>query len=105
MDNRNLITVEVVYLAPQKQATINLNVPENTHLIEAIKHSGILEKFPEIDLAQNKVGTFGKLLPLETPLKNEDRVEIYRPLLIDPKEKRLLQVKRERLLRACSKSR
>lgn len=97
--NREMLSIEVVYLSLNGQAVIELNVPENTNLLEAIHLSKLLEKFPEIDLNQNKIGIFGKIASLETILQEGDRVEIYRPLLIDPKQKRLLKVK------TCSKSR
>ena len=54
----------------------------------AIKASGILAKFPEINLGQNQIGIFGKLVSLDTALRHLDRVEIYRPLIADPKEAR-----------------
>ena len=57
-------------------------------LANAIQKSGILRKFPEIDLKVNQIGVFGKLIRLDTSLRNLDRVEIYRPLIADPKEVR-----------------
>jgi putative ubiquitin-RnfH superfamily antitoxin RatB of RatAB toxin-antitoxin module len=91
-DNHPL-TIEVVYLSPTKQTLIPLNISENTSLLEGIRLSGILKEFPEIDFNRNKVGIFGKIVPLDTQLKHGDRVEIYRPLLLDPKEKRFLAIK------------
>lgn len=93
MDNERFIRIEVIYLAPSDQATIALNVPENTRVIDAIHLSNLLQKFPDIDLNQNKVGIFSKIVALDTILQDGDRVEIYRPLLIDPKQKRLLKVR------------
>lgn len=87
------ISIEITYLTPHKQISIELSVPQNTTLFEAIKNTQLLQQFPEIDLSKNKVGIFGKIMPLETPLKEGDRIEIYRPLLIDPKQKRILKVK------------
>jgi putative ubiquitin-RnfH superfamily antitoxin RatB of RatAB toxin-antitoxin module len=55
---------------------------------QAIEASGLAQKHPEIDLAKNKVGVYGKLAKLDTPLRDRDRVEIYRPLIADPKEVR-----------------
>lgn len=83
--------IEVIYLAANKQAVMALDLPENTRLIEAIQLSKLLENFPEIDLNRNKVGIFSKIVPLDTLLKDGDRVEIYRPLLVDPKQKRRLK--------------
>ncbi|MFV1982125.1 MAG: RnfH family protein [Thiohalomonadales bacterium] len=61
--------------------------PETT-IEEAIHLSGVLEQFPEIDLKNNKVGVFGKLKKLDSTLLENDRIEIYRPLIADPKESR-----------------
>lgn len=82
------ITVEVAYAAPQRQMILVVSLPSGATVEQAIMRSGILEKFPEIDLAQTKVGVFSKLTKLETPLRDKDRVEIYRPLIADPKEVR-----------------
>jgi len=84
----NLIKVEVVYALAHEQTLLNVAVPPGTMLADAIKASGMLEKHPEIDLASNKVGIFGKLSKLDTVLRDRDRVEIYRPLIADPKEVR-----------------
>ncbi|HLU62485.1 MAG TPA: RnfH family protein [Gammaproteobacteria bacterium] len=80
--------IEVVYALPSTQALVPLKVAPGTTVEEAIRRSGLLERFPEIDLAVNKVGVFGRLAPLSRPLEAGDRVEIYRPLLADPKEVR-----------------
>ncbi len=82
------ITVEVAYARPDEQRIIELQVPPGTTVAEAIERSGIVEQFPEIDLAKNKVGIFGKLSKLDNVLQAGDRVEIYRPLIADPKEAR-----------------
>lgn len=84
----SLITVEVAYALPNNQLIIPLQVAPETSAEQAIAASGILQKFPEIDLSVNKIGLFGKLTRLETPLRHLDRVEIYRPLIADPKEVR-----------------
>ncbi len=84
----NLIKVEVLYALPQEQTLLVTEVPQGTALGDAVKMSGILDKHPEIDLATNKVGIFGKLSKLDTALRERDRVEIYRPLIADPKEVR-----------------
>lgn len=93
----NSLTIEVVYLSPDEQAMISLNIPKDTSVLEAIYLSQLLEKFPEIDLKKNKVGIFGKMVPLETTVNAGDRIEIYRQLLIDPKQKRLLNVTASRV--------
>jgi putative ubiquitin-RnfH superfamily antitoxin RatB of RatAB toxin-antitoxin module len=82
------IRVEVAFALPEEQAILVVNVPVGTTVEQAIQLSGILERFPEIDIETNKVGIFGKLTKLNTELKEGDRVEIYRPLIADPKEVR-----------------
>ncbi len=89
------IDVEVAYALPDKQKIISLKVPEGTTAMEAVELSGIDKEFPELDLANAKMGLFGKHLGtkgLEKPedycVKEKDRIEIYRPLIIDPKEVR-----------------
>jgi putative ubiquitin-RnfH superfamily antitoxin RatB of RatAB toxin-antitoxin module len=83
-----LIPVEVAYARPDEQVIIALDVEPGTTVEEAIKASGILARFPEIDLKSNKVGVFGKLTKLASELRPKDRVEIYRALIADPKEVR-----------------
>ncbi len=77
--------VEVTYAEPETQVIIPLTVDEGTTLEQAICQSGVLESFPNIDLAVNKVGVFGKLGKLNQVLRERDRVEIYRKLIADPK--------------------
>ncbi len=88
MENAELIEVEVAYARPDVQTILPVKVQAGTTIEEAIRHSGILESFPEIDLARNKVGVFGKLAKLDAVLRPGDRVEIYRALIADPKEAR-----------------
>ncbi|MEW6131711.1 MAG: RnfH family protein [Pseudomonadota bacterium] len=88
MNDDSLIHVEVAYALPHVQMLIPLNVPLGTTVEEAIKLSGVLEKFPDIDLAKNKVGIWNKVSELSAVLRDKDRVEIYRPLIADPKEVR-----------------
>ena len=76
--------VGVAYADKFKQTWLKLDVPEGSTLREAVERSGLLERFPEIDLNVNKVGIFGKLSRLDTPLTDGDRVEIYRPITVDP---------------------
>jgi uncharacterized protein len=80
--------VEVAYALPHEQLIIPISMPLEANVEAAVRASGILNKFPEIDLNVNQVGIFGKLARLDTPLRNLDRVEIYRPLIADPKEVR-----------------
>jgi putative ubiquitin-RnfH superfamily antitoxin RatB of RatAB toxin-antitoxin module len=87
----NKINVEVVYALPNEQKVISLDVMAGTTLYEAVLQSGILESFPQIDVENDHMGIFGKAVkkPKEQVLEEGDRVEIYRPLLIDPKQARL----------------
>lgn len=86
--NSEEILVEVAYALPAEQIILPIKVATGTTAEGAVKQSGILTKFPEINLAENKIGIFGKLTQLDTPLRDKDRVEIYRPLIADPKEVR-----------------
>lgn len=76
--------ITVTYAEPTKQRWLELEVPDETSAEEAIKLSGLLEQFPEIDLSENKFGVFGKVVKPVHPLKEGDRVEIYRPITADP---------------------
>jgi putative ubiquitin-RnfH superfamily antitoxin RatB of RatAB toxin-antitoxin module len=80
------INIEVIYALPHEQNLIRLQVPPGTTVAAAIAQSGLLEKYPEIDLSKNKLGIFGKLIKQDAELREKDRVEIYRPLIADPKE-------------------
>lgn len=84
----NLLQVQVCYATPEQQILLALSIPEGTSLQDAILQSGILRQVPEIDLDINRVGIFGRLRPLDTVLRAQDRVEIYRQLVADPKESR-----------------
>lgn len=87
-ENDEQIKVEVAYAEPTTQVILELKVAPDATVEEIVKASGILEKFPDIDLAVNKVGVFGKLTKLTNTLREGDRVEIYRKLIADPKEVR-----------------
>jgi putative ubiquitin-RnfH superfamily antitoxin RatB of RatAB toxin-antitoxin module len=80
------ISVEVAYALPQKQEVLTLKIRPGALVSEAIAQSGILRDFPEIDLASAKVGIYGRQVKLDAALRDKDRIEIYRPLLADPKE-------------------
>jgi putative ubiquitin-RnfH superfamily antitoxin RatB of RatAB toxin-antitoxin module len=90
------IAIEVVYALPGRQTLLALEVPAQTTLLEAIGISGICRHHPEIDPTQATVGIFGRVLPADTLLRAGDRVEIYRPLLIDPKQARRQRALAER---------
>jgi len=82
----NEILIEVAYALPQKQLIIPIKVKQGITAKEAIQLSGIIKKFPEIDLTVNQIGIFGKLTQLDHVMRERDRIEIYRPLIADPKE-------------------
>lgn len=82
------IRVEVAYARPDRQVILDVEAEAGITLDEAVRRSGILEEFPEIDPSDAKVGVFGKLAKSDTVLNDGDRVEIYRPLIADPKEAR-----------------
>ena len=88
MESDETIAVEVAFALPKQQVLLSIDMPRGATLQDAILHSGILERFPEIDLNQNRVGVFGKLRDLDDVLRPGDRVEIYRKLIADPKEVR-----------------
>ncbi len=89
------IKAEVAYALPDKQTLLSLQVDKDDSLEAIIKASGILELYPEIDLTVSKVGIFSKLAKLTDTLHDGDRIEIYRPLIADPKE-----VRKQRALKA-----
>ncbi|MFM0627615.1 RnfH family protein [Paraburkholderia xenovorans] len=90
------LSIEVCYAAAGEQALIGVELPAGATLQQALDASGILRRFPQIDLGAQKVGVFGKLKPLDTVLADHDRVEIYRPLLVDPKVSRQRRVEKTR---------
>lgn len=94
MEKLNTITVEVAYAKADKQALIQLTVPLGTTVQQAIDMSKIVEQFPEINWDVNKIGIFSKPCKFDTVLREKDRVEIYRPLIADPKEVRKRRAKK-----------
>ena len=85
--------VSVIYASEQAQVEIPLSLSPGCLVRHAIEASGLLKRFPEINLAINKVGIYNRRVSLEKRLKENDRVEIYRPLKIDPKEARRKRAK------------
>ncbi|MDP3008807.1 MAG: RnfH family protein [Methylococcales bacterium] len=86
------MNVGVCYAEADRQSWLRLEVPHNSTVEQAIELSGLLTRYPEIDLSKQKVGIFGKLAKLDTIVQEGDRVEIYRQITVDP-----TQVKRRRL--------
>lgn len=81
----NTIQVGIAYVQPPSEVWLRLEVPEQSTVQDAIRQSGILQMFPAIDLAAQKVGVFGKVTRLDAQLSAGDRVEIYRPITCDPR--------------------
>lgn len=86
MDEEHSIRVEVAYARPDIQVIIPLEVPADCTLHEALQRSKIDQQFPELDLSSVDVGIFGKIARMDRVLRERDRIEIYRPLIADPKE-------------------
>jgi hypothetical protein len=82
------MSVEVLYAMPHEQLLLRVDLAEGATVEDAIRASGVLDAHPEIDLAKNKFGIFSKLVKLDEKVRDRDRVEIYRPLIADPKEVR-----------------
>ncbi|MDR1889287.1 MAG: RnfH family protein [Zoogloeaceae bacterium] len=79
------IDVEVIYALPDRQELIQLKLPVGSTLGDAVQASGLPQKYPDIDLQKGKFGIFSKLTRPDAALRARDRVEIYRPLIADPK--------------------
>lgn len=94
MSNADLLAIEVAYGLPDRQALLRLDVPAGTTIRQAIERSGILEQFPDVDIETAKTGVFGKAAAASAVLKEGDRVEIYRPLIADPKAARRKRAKK-----------
>lgn len=82
------LSIEIAFALPHRQELVHVQLPAGSTVQQAIEASGLMQKYSEIDLKRNKVGVFGKLSKLDAPLRDRDRVEIYRPLIADPKEVR-----------------
>lgn len=82
------IHVEVIYALPEEQNLLNVGVEDGIDVEQVILESGVLEQYPELDLETMKVGLFGKITTMKQKVRDKDRVEIYRPLIADPKEVR-----------------
>jgi putative ubiquitin-RnfH superfamily antitoxin RatB of RatAB toxin-antitoxin module len=94
--SEGLLTVEVVYALAEAQDLIEIKIVPGTTVRKAIMQSGILQRYPQIDLAADKVGIFGRVVELDVVLEEGDRVEIYRPLLTEPKDARRQRARQKR---------
>ncbi len=84
----NIINVEVVYALPDEQTLLNISMPDGSEIKDVVLKSKILELHPELDFEKLEVGIFGKLAKMNQTVRDRDRIEIYRPLIADPKEVR-----------------
>ena len=96
--------VEVAYALEKKQTLLELEVDEGTTLKQAVELSGIIDAYPQIDLTKGKTGIFGKIAKLDTVLREKDRVEIYRPLIADPKQVRKERAAQGKAMRSGKKT-
>ena len=96
--------VEVAYALEKKQTLLELEVDEGTTLKQAVELSGIIGTYPQIDLTKDKTGIFGKIAKLDTVLREKDRVEIYRPLIADPKQVRKERAAQGKAMRSGKKT-
>ncbi len=101
MTESTMINVEVCYALPDRQQIIALQVSQDTTVFDAAVQSGVVKQFPEIELETAKMGVFGKVVtkPKEQVLSDGDRVEVYRPLIADPKvvrKERAAKIKAEK---------
>ncbi len=103
MSDQNTIRVEVAYALPEKQAIVELQVAEGTTALEAAQQSGLSGRFDDIDLENAKLGIYAKVVSPKQVLRDGDRVEIYRPLIADPKEVRKARAARAKERRAQDK--
>ena len=88
--------VEVAYALPEQQRVIEVELSPGATCRDAIEASGILNEFPQIDLAATSIGVFGEVCPLDQTVEAFDRMEIYRPLQVDPREQRRRRVEAAR---------
>ena len=86
----DLVEIELVYALPERQELLSFRVPDTTTVCQVVRLSGIESLFPEVDFDRCLVGIFGQRIqnPEERIVSPGDRVEIYRPLMVDPKESR-----------------
>ena len=103
MNEEQKISVEVAYALPDKQAIVVVNVTPGTTALQAAQQSDISQRFEGIDLENAKLGIFGKVVSPGQELQAGDRVEIYRPLIADPKEVRKARAAKAKERRAQDK--
>jgi putative ubiquitin-RnfH superfamily antitoxin RatB of RatAB toxin-antitoxin module len=104
MESSELLRIRVIYALPDHQATVDLQLPPGTSLTDAVTRSGLLQKFPEAAARPLNCAIFGRAVPLTYELRDGDRIEILRPLLIDPKQSRREAAERNRARATASKA-
>lgn len=108
---KELISIEVAYALPDRQKILPLQVAMGTTALDAVLQSGIQNHFPDLDIKQSDMGVFGNQLgtrglaiPSEYQVREGDRIEIYRPLLVDPKEVRRQRAEEAKRKRAAAEA-
>jgi len=99
-----IFQIEIAYALPHIQILKKLDVPKGCTAKQAIILSGVIDQFPEIDLTKNKLGIFSRFTQPDTLLQPYDRIEIYRPLAIDPRNARRMRAKQAHSLQEISKN-
>ncbi|WP_097355763.1 RnfH family protein [Candidatus Enterovibrio escicola] len=97
MSEEKRLYIEVVYALPDEQYVFKCSVTSDMNVEDIIRQSGVMEAYSDIDLDHNKVGIFSRLVKLDTLVHDGDRIEIYRPLVADPKEIRRRRAERAKL--------
>ena len=88
------VAIEVAYALPNEQVLIALTVPEGSTVEQAIELSGIKKRFPDTDFSTLKYGIWSRVVPVDQTVREGDRIELYRPLIADPKEARRARANR-----------
>jgi putative ubiquitin-RnfH superfamily antitoxin RatB of RatAB toxin-antitoxin module len=91
------ITIEVVYALPERQSLLTVSVPANCTVQQAILRSGILDMYPDIEMETQKIGIWSRAVKMTDRVKAGDRIELYRPLIADPKELRRRRAEKAKL--------
>ena len=95
MESENSISIVICYALSRLQELITLNLSQPTSVLSAIQQSGILEKYVEIDLERDGVGIYGQIVKLDKIVQDKDRIEIYRPLQVDPMKARRIRAEQQ----------
>lgn len=88
--------VEIIYALPNEQTLFEVETDVNLTVSQVIEKSELLDKYPDLDIYKSKIGMYGQIVSLNQPVKDKDRIEIYRELTIDPKQARMLRADQKR---------